>query len=67
MKTSITYKELSLIAGILVAAIIVLTVWMTDTKTVSQTQQNIATPHFSSQNHTVKLFKRLIEANIVIR
>jgi hypothetical protein len=64
MKTRFTYKDVSLIAGILVAAIIILTVWMTDKKTVSQTHRNFATPHFSSQDHTVKVFKRLIEANL---
>jgi hypothetical protein len=67
MKTRFTYKELSLIAGILVAAIIVFTIWMNDTTTVSQTQQDAAVPHFSSQNHTVKVFKRLIEANLIIK
>lgn len=67
MKTRFTYKELSLIAGILVAVIVVLTVWMNDTKVVSQTQQDVAVPHFSSQNHTVKVFKRLIEANLIIK
>jgi hypothetical protein len=60
MKSRFTYKEATLIIGILVAAIVVLTLWMTSFQTTGHAQGTSLIPQLSSiQDHPIELVKNL--------
>jgi hypothetical protein len=59
MKTRFTYKEFSLVIGILVAVIVVSTFWMGNGQKTKQSQGSIVLPSISSQASTTVIFKKV--------
>jgi hypothetical protein len=68
MKTRFTYKEVSLIIGILVAAIIAITFWIGEFPIRNQTQNTSLLPQLSLvQDHPVDFLKQLLRHTNILR
>jgi hypothetical protein len=59
MKTRFTYKEFSLVIGILVAVIVAFTLWMGNGQKAKQWQGSLMLPSFSSPASTTVISKKV--------